>query len=355
MPRARIRAIRAVLPGVLFAGPLVGGSVAAVAPPVTVELESVWGLWSDAEITESSGLIWWRDRLITTNDSGSKAVLRVADRDGQATGTIRYAKHKPVDVEGLALGPDDSLWVGDIGDNSSVRETLSLYRLDNPELDGTVDSTRYEVRYPDGAHNAETLMVHPGTGDIVIATKSVFGAFYRIGPDLDPASVNTLERIPDATVPTLATDGVFSPDGTELYVRGYTHLAIYSYPDFRLLGSAGTPGQPQGEGLTNGPDGTLLASTEGRHSDIQQWRVHRAVGEDTTPTTAATPTSPADPSPAGASSPTTSAAGTDTAAAPSVEGDQPSSAATVTRWAWLAAPAAVVFGAGWLLARRRRG
>ena len=54
----------------------------------------------------------------------------------------------------------DRLYVGDIGDNDSKRKTIRVYYFDDPKPD---DETRtykaWDFRYPDGPHDAETLLV----------------------------------------------------------------------------------------------------------------------------------------------------------------------------------------------------
>jgi hypothetical protein len=83
-------------------------------------------------------------------------------------------------AEALSSGPCGNragrcLYVGDIGDNSATRKSITVYRVDEPALSPapraplTADSWRYT--YPDGPHNAEAMVVTPD-GSLLILTKS---------------------------------------------------------------------------------------------------------------------------------------------------------------------------------------
>lgn len=247
--------------------------------------------WEKKRIAESSGLIWWRGHLITTNDSGDEAVLYVADRAGRETARLRYADPDPTDVEALALGPGDTIWVGDIGDNAEQRGSIAVYRIASPTLDrdARVPSTRYDLRYPDGPHNAEALLVHPHSGALFVVTKAVVGGIYRAPQPLRSHGINALTYVGPA--PTIVTDATFAPAGDRAYLRGYSTLSVLDYPAFMRQASWPTPAQPQGEGLANGPAGTLLASTEGARSAIQEWRMP-ALSQAPAPTSPSAPAPP---------------------------------------------------------------
>lgn len=75
------------------------------------------------------------------------------------------------------------------------------------------------VRYPDGAHDAEALLVTP-TGEIVIVTKGETGpvGLYRVPSDAKPGGTATLQPIgrPHQRKPAedeRITDGAVSPSG----------------------------------------------------------------------------------------------------------------------------------------------
>lgn len=236
---------------------------------------STYATWADPRITESSSLTRVGDHLITVNDSGDPAVLYVSTgTSGQITGTITYADAAPDDVEALATSPDGTIWVGDIGDNARARSTIVIYRL--PPItqwdgDTTVTAQRYEFAYPDGAHDAETLLVQPDSGDLFVVTKDASGGVVYAVPTLDATRTVTLEKV--AQVAATVTDGVFDASGEHVLLRTYGEVTAYGYPGFQQVATATLPAEPKGEGLTLGPDaGTYLTATEGAGTPVLRWR-----------------------------------------------------------------------------------
>ena len=67
------------------------------------------------------------------------------------------------------------MWVGDIGDNTESRESVQIADVAVGGTGGDVDARGARSRYPDGAHDAETLMRNPTTGRLYVASKGVFG------------------------------------------------------------------------------------------------------------------------------------------------------------------------------------
>lgn len=165
--------------------------------PAGVAGEAVWtrlGTVDEPAIAESSGLAASRRQpgvFWTHNDSGDDPVLYAIDDRGRflAAFWVNGAEH--VDWEDLALGPagetggPDALYVADVGDNGLVRSEIALYRVPEPMVGdavGAVDAERFVYAYPDGAHDAEALLVDPIGGEVVVATKEGEGgaALFRL-------------------------------------------------------------------------------------------------------------------------------------------------------------------------------
>jgi hypothetical protein len=224
----------------------------------------------DPAIDESSGLAVSGGLLLTVNDSGDGPVVyAVSARTGETVGRTTYTSESVEDVEALAVGPAAEVWVGDIGDNPVERATVRLYRL--PPVgrgDRTVASERFELRYADGPHDAETLLVHPRTGQVWVVTKELFGgAVYGAPHPLRTDGVNVLRRVADA--PRLTTDGAFFPDGRHVVLRGYDDAVVLDAPGLTQRAEMALPPQRQGEGVAVPPSGDrLLVSSEGRRSSI---------------------------------------------------------------------------------------
>lgn len=222
--------------------------------------------FQDPEIIESSGLAVVGDWLVTTNDSGDSGRVFVVDGTGATVGTSAWSA-EPRDVEALAPSGPTEVWVGDIGDNSGVRDSIQVTPVEVGASAIDVDAPSYELVYPDGARDAETLMSDPTTGRLYVATKEIFGGLlYEAPEELDPSKPNRLREIGE--VLPIATDGAFFPDGRHLVVRGYDSAVVYAFPTLEEVGEIELPDQPQGEGIAVTGDGDLLVSTEGQFSDV---------------------------------------------------------------------------------------
>jgi len=233
---------------------------------------------TDSRITESSGLaasslhkgIYW-----THNDSDDGPYVYAVDSaTGKTVATVTMrGVGSPRDVEAISIGPDDQIYVGDIGDNlGGSWDHVWIYRFPEPKQlkDMTVTATQYVVRYQDGARNAESLVIHPKTGRAYIVSKNEDGGGLYEGPKtLSASGVNIFRRIAD--IPLWATDAAFSPDGTRLVVRGYFNAEMYRWSGGAPhdIGDLDVPLQRQGESVTFTPDGrALMYGSEGEQSDV---------------------------------------------------------------------------------------
>jgi hypothetical protein len=228
----------------------------------------------DPAITESSGLVDLGESMVTANDSGHAPVLYVVDSStGRTVGRTTYAGQVE-DVEALAPGRGPSagtIWVGDIGDNAARRASVRVYRVVPRTGDGRVDAPSYELVYPDGAHDAESLVVDPG-GRLFVITKALLGGtVYAAPPVLSTAHPNRLTAV--AKVGIWATDAALFPDGDHVLVRGYGTAAIYTFPGFVPVATLDLPHQRQGEGVSIGDSGRIRLSSEGRNSPVLEVRL----------------------------------------------------------------------------------
>ncbi|MCX4447644.1 WD40 repeat domain-containing protein [Streptomyces sp. NPDC087866] len=231
----------------------------------------------DPRITESSGLaasrahpgIYW-----THNDSDDGPyVFAVDSRTGKTVATITMkGVGQPRDVEAISIGPDGNVYVGDIGDNlNGSWDHVWIYRFPEPKVlkDATVRATQFDVKYADGARNAEALMVHPKTGRVYIASKNEDGGGLYEGPaKLTTGGDNIFRRVGE--VPWV-TDGAFSPDGKELVLRSYFSARGYAFANGRLGKDydVESPLLPQSESVTFTADGSaLMYGSEGEQSSV---------------------------------------------------------------------------------------
>jgi len=253
------------------------------------------GDFHSKKVDESSGLaasrkypgVWW-----THNDSGGKARIFAFDETGKSLGIYEVKGAKHVDWEDLAAGPcpDGShcLFVGDIGDNSKKRTTIQLYRFPEPKVDrknpkdGKSESADvFTLKYPDGAHDSETLVVHPKTGDIFLYTKALLKkeiGIYRLSGKSQPGQ-HTLEKVGEIEIPGgLLTGGDMSPHGDQLVIRDYFSAYIFTPgangipKDKDLLVKFTLATTQQGEAIAYSLDGqNLFTTTEKVPSPIHKY------------------------------------------------------------------------------------
>lgn len=298
---------------------------------------------NDKSISESSGVaasrrtdgVFW-----THNDSGGGARLYAFDRQGNQRGAWQVTGATNRDWEDIAAtinaNGDAQLYIADIGDNLRRRNEIIVYRVTEPAIDNAAANTTdtqtsnaqhrfaetskdarsgksnskddgkrqrkikkgdasahlpatakaeaIRLRYPEGATDAETLMVHPQTQDVYIVAKTfarqadVFRVTHaEIEKSIIENSVATLEKIAAISLPgmfgTLVTGGDISPDARRVvlcdYARGYELILpakMDSTKDFariweqkKTLIDIGN--RSQGEGVCYTSDGTQIIST----------------------------------------------------------------------------------------------
>ncbi|MBZ5740326.1 hypothetical protein [Nocardioides mangrovi] len=261
-------------------GLLAGVSAAGVlgaAPADAQVTDTVVFAFTDPDVVESSALVVREGLFLTLNDAGNPGRVFVVDpATGDTVGTTDWST-TPVDPEALAPAGDGSVWVGDIGGNLRARSTVQVIDVPVGRTEQTVSAASYDLAYPDGAHDAETLMVNPRTGRLFVATKerTENGSLYRAPKTLSASSPNPLKRV--AAVIPVATDGSFFPDGHFLIIRDYRRAAVYRFPSMELLGTFRLPRQTQGEGLAIDERGRVYLSSEGQYSQVLQVSMPRRI------------------------------------------------------------------------------
>ena len=246
---------------------LLAGLFFAIIPGVAAAEDTVAFTIKDARITESSGLavdsagnIYW-----TVNDSGDRGVAYGLGLDGKVQGTLNF-RAQPVDVEAVAVH-DNRLYVGDIGDNTGSRSFVRVFYFNNPRANGlTVSYHAYDFRYPDGPHNAETLLVNK-SGRLFTVTKGQDGAIYAGPKKPDRQGINKLKKVGSA--PSDVTDGTFLPGGDKIALLTYTTVTVLDASTYEVLASSPIPHQQQAESLTLSLDEqSLLVGSEGKKSKV---------------------------------------------------------------------------------------
>lgn len=110
---------------------------------------------------------------VVDDGPGTTAVVALRARSARIIGRLEVAGLTGIDTEGLAVARCDAssrsscLYIGDIGDNTASRDSISIIRVREPALEGpppaaplAADSVTW--RYPDGPVDAEALLALDG-------------------------------------------------------------------------------------------------------------------------------------------------------------------------------------------------
>jgi hypothetical protein len=264
--RGAFLALLALAAAVVLA-PMLTGPASAAKAAATVDRTM-----TDPRIVESSGLArsaYGNGVLWTHNDSGGGPVIYAIGKNGATLAAYTLTGASAHDWEAMAsatIGGVHYVYVGDIGDNGKKRADIAVHRVVEPSklANGSLKPTTWMFRYPDGPHNAETMLVNPSTGRIYIVTKDSNGGVFYVAPaTLSTTSTMTLTKLGSA--PVTLSDGAFL-DANRFVLRGYERAYLYA-------GFSTTPqvfGMPQpGESITPGyTAGTLYTGEEGKNSKI---------------------------------------------------------------------------------------
>jgi hypothetical protein len=264
---------------------------------------TIVGTIESAEIKESSGLVVSKcqpDVFWTHNDSGDDAFVFAFNTKGEKLGTWKVTGAKAFDWEDIsqiktATG-ECVLYIGDIGNNTRSRGEFTVYRVKEPNVLpenkssskknplATDASEAIKLAYPDVRRDAETLLVHPATGDIYVLTKSLSAAsvVYKLKSDFDLNKTNKLEKLAEFTVPAIPngflTGGDISFDGKRViicdYFTAYELVLPEKAKNFDEIWKE-TPvkvelgPREQGEAVAYSPDGkSVFASSENKKSPL---------------------------------------------------------------------------------------
>ncbi|SHN45881.1 hypothetical protein [Cryptosporangium aurantiacum] len=282
--RLAVKAVRAAISlsvvGSLF--PIVRAVAApAVGRPVTRCVVA------DRRLGQISGLVERPGGFSVVNDTGPviwrldagcrpirRTVLRPpAPRDPDAVplGGKRF------DTEDIALDASGTFWIADIGGNTGYRLAVSLFRW----RVGTAATAvaRYDLRYPDGAHDAEAMLVtRRGAAVLVTKTAGAAGVYVADAPLRPTGWLRLVGRFdvrracPACRARSrLITGGAVSRDGTRAVLRTYDRAFEWYAPDGNIARALVTraprqirlPASRQGEAIAYTTDArTLLTATE---------------------------------------------------------------------------------------------
>jgi hypothetical protein len=232
---------------------------------------------TDSRLTEISGMVATGGGYVVANDGSdleSHRKIFFLDGSCKLKSTVSYPT-LPRDPEDMAQAKDGTIWIADIGDNPGAgerRPNIALWRLPK----GSSDPTIFRMKYPDGPHDAEALLL-AGDGTPIIVTKDLGKAgVYTPTAALKKGQTVALRKVGEFTPPKSTTSnplaaagrltvtgGANSPDGSRVVLRTYADAFEFDVANGDVLAAITTgkprmtplPDEPRGESITYSADG----------------------------------------------------------------------------------------------------
>ncbi len=210
------------------------GVYTAVTAPLDAPDTPPWkpvGKYTHHDIQESSGIVtsqqfegvYW-----TLNDSGNPAILYATKLNGELIQEIAVHGSKNVDWEALGIDSENRLWIGDIGNNSRLRQDLKVMVVKEPdpftETEVEVIAS-YPYQYPEANVDAEGLFIAEGI-PYIVSKERERAVLYRF-PSLVPDVKQVLVRVGEFAGAKFVTGAGLSEDATRLAVCTYDALWVY--------------------------------------------------------------------------------------------------------------------------------
>lgn len=272
------RVLNAVVALATLAGvTLLGSTTVAVAQTQATDRTSYGAPSKRCEISDDrlSSIVGYAEvngRRFVMN-AGSPATAYLLD-DSCAVSEVITLEEPIANVQDIVAAADGRLWIADVGGSPGPRATVTVLRWSGFDS----GSRRFDLNYPDGAHDAQALLVS-FTGSIAVVTAATDGKSGVYTAQLPLADSGTLTKIGEIDLQSLRADndtspaslvvtgGAVSPDGTHVALRTATAVYEWYTPD----GDAGAGvvnTSPRVISLTTQTSGKALSYSENGDSLI---------------------------------------------------------------------------------------
>ncbi|MES2458350.1 MAG: hypothetical protein V4594_22520 [Bacteroidota bacterium] len=254
-------------------------------------------------LNEVSGLVCaGRDLFFVHNDSGDSSRFFAINAKGELLATLNFQGDPAIqpfgvaDCEDIAMGPGpvarkNYLYLGDIGDNSASRAYISVYRFLEPVLPRgkfNINAEVLHLRYPNGAQDAEAMMVDPVNKELIIVSKrqDTVG-IYTTSLAFKAGDTLTLQKRGSLFLKGVAPGkfvvaGDISRDGKQVLLKTYEKVYYWlregKEPIARTLQKKPIElpytKEVQGEAIGFSPDGNGYSCIgEGKNAAIYQYKI----------------------------------------------------------------------------------
>lgn len=198
------------------------------------------------DLSETSGLIWLEDRLISHNDSGDDHFLYEVDPlTGEISRQVVVVNAASSDWEDICAD-ENYIYIGDFGNNAGTRTDLRIYRVSIDSYLSALNDTVYcdtilfnysdQLSFEPATYttnfDAEALIAY--NDSLYIFTKN--WGNYKTNIYSLPKSPGTysISKIDSIDTEGLVTGAVYNPESEEIILTGYTIFDpfIYYISDF---------------------------------------------------------------------------------------------------------------------------
>ncbi len=188
-----------------------------------------------AEVSETSGLIFYKDKLITHNDSGNAPELFEIDTVSmQVVRKVTITNAENIDWEDMTQD-DTHIYIGDFGNYKGTREDLTIYKISKQEYDQSeiVTAEKIDFSYEDqneftdnGRSNWDAEALFSFNDQLVILTKQwLDGGTVAYSLEKTPG-IHLAKNIGYYPVNGLVTGATYNPLSTDLVVLGHSNILV---------------------------------------------------------------------------------------------------------------------------------
>ncbi|MBW2962039.1 T9SS type A sorting domain-containing protein [Mesonia aestuariivivens] len=186
-------------------------------------------------LNESSGAIFFNDKLVTHNDSGNENKLYEVDTlSGLITRTITITNATHVDWEDLTQD-ENFIYVGDIGNNSGNRTDLKIYKIAKSDyvttnsLIAEVINFNYSDQFDFSSNPNQTqwdaeALISLDENQLILLTKNWVNGITSAYPISKNAGTHSVSPLPTTlSAEGLITGAAYNSLTEKIYAIGYTN------------------------------------------------------------------------------------------------------------------------------------